>query len=126
MYKISKSFAFEASHVLPKHDGKCSRLHGHSYTMTLVCRGPTLETRGPKTGMLLDYTTLAMQGNILVVNFLDHYHLNDSLGMDDPTSENIARWVYDRVKPMIPSLYCVKIAETCTCECEYCPEDAWQ
>lgn len=117
-WELSKRFTFEASHRLPAHDGKCARLHGHSWVLTVVVAGGSLHEAGPKKGMLVDYYDLAQAVRPLVEGHLDHWHLNDTVD-PNPTSEVIARWVYDKLKPLLPGLDRVAVAETCTCECTY-------
>lgn len=118
-WRLSKKFTFEASHQLPLHDGKCKRLHGHSWVGHAVCEGFKLQEVGPKSGMLVDYGDIGALVKALCSSFLDHYHLNDSLCLPNPTSEEIARWVYFALKPKLPSLVAVVIEETCTSRCEY-------
>lgn len=123
MWILEKEFRFEASHVLPHHDGKCSRLHGHSWKGRLICEGGELVQEGPRQGMLLDYSDMTKAIRPLVEEYLDHYHLNESLGLENPTSEEVARWIYDQVKPMLSSLVAVVIEETCTSRCTYRPKE---
>lgn len=121
MWYLSKQFRFEASHCLPHHDGKCSRLHGHSWVGYAMVAGDALESQGPKQGMVLDYGDMSGPLKRLVDERLDHYHLNDSTGLENPTSEEIARWIYDRLQPELPDLSSIVIEETCTSRCEYRP-----
>ncbi|MBX7144350.1 MAG: 6-carboxytetrahydropterin synthase QueD [Oligoflexia bacterium] len=121
MWKIEKRFRFEASHRLPHHDGKCARLHGHSWHASIICEGQTLAEHGPKQAMLLDYADLSKAAENLCDKYLDHYHLNDSTGLESPTSEALARWIYDMLKPNLPLLTAVVIEETCSSRCEYRP-----
>lgn len=121
MYRLEKSFTFEASHRLPLHDGKCRRLHGHSWRGVAVCEGEALHVHGPKTGMLIDYGDVKAAVAKLLENFLDHHHLNDTTGLENPTSEHLARWVYDALVGSLPYLVAVRIEETCTSSCEYRP-----
>lgn len=123
MFKISKQYRFEASHQLIHHDGKCARLHGHSWVLSVEFEGQTLQDSGPETNMLLDY------GNVSkvmkpIIERLDHYHLNDVLHTDSPTSEFLAKWVKDEIfkvwdlKPPPGIRPCaISINETCTSEC---------
>jgi 6-pyruvoyltetrahydropterin/6-carboxytetrahydropterin synthase len=116
---------FEASHQLPFHDGKCARLHGHSWKMTVTFRGSQLETDGPKRGMLADYYDIGTACRRLVDGHLDHTHLNDLL--PNPTSENISRWCHEwLVDNLLPKLadmlHSVEIGETCTTGCVYINE----
>ncbi len=121
MFRLRKTFRFEASHQLPHHDGKCRRLHGHSWVGTVVVEGEDLCAIGAKQGMVVDYGDISEAVKPLVEKYLDHWHLNESTGLENPTSEALARWVYDKLKPVIPQLSAIFIQETCTAECEYRP-----
>lgn len=126
MYLLEKTFTFEAAHMLPEHDGKCRRLHGHSWKMTVrLCSNKVQET-GPKRGMVLDFYEIKKAVEPLIENFLDHHYLNDTLGIY-PTSENVAKWVWDYLsKRSIPSeikLHSITIHETCTSSCTYTERD---
>jgi 6-pyruvoyltetrahydropterin/6-carboxytetrahydropterin synthase len=123
MYRLEKRFRFEASHVLRRHDGKCARLHGHSWHGVVVLEGEELQTDGPKKGMLVDFGDVGLDLDG-IVRLLDHYHLNEVLDTDSPTSEFVARWVYERLKPLQPLLAEVRIEETCTSACTYRPTSA--
>jgi 6-pyruvoyltetrahydropterin/6-carboxytetrahydropterin synthase len=123
VFRLTKSFTFEASHLLPGHDGKCSRLHGHTWRCGLVVEGGRLIADGPKAGMLVDYADLGRVTRSLH-DLLDHRHLNDLL--DNPTSEALAAWVYGQARPQVEALSvclaAVVVEETCTARCEYWPE----
>lgn len=123
MYRLKKQFKFEASHQLPEHDGKCQRLHGHSWVGYLILEGSELIADGPKQGMLIDYGDVGAAIKPVVEKYLDHWHLNESTGLINPTSEQIARWVYNLMKPILPMLKAVQILETCTSEAEYRPSE---
>lgn len=116
---LSKEFTFEASHQLPHHDGKCARLHGHSWRGMVYVSGDILHSDGAKQGMVMDYADIKKHLKPLVENHLDHYHLNDSLKLETPTSEAVAQWIYNQLKSVIPNLVCVRIDETCTSRCLY-------
>ena len=117
MYRLEKSFTFEASHQLPNHDGVCARLHGHSWKGKLILEGCELHTSGPKAGMLVDYGDLSKAMEPLLERHLDHRHLNDIL--TNPTSENVAEWIFHMLKARIQELAAVRIEETCTSAAEY-------
>lgn len=121
MWKLTKTFRFEAAHRLPHHQGKCQRLHGHSWVGHLVVEGHGLQTDGPSTGMLVDFSSLKSPIQPLLDDYLDHHYLNETTAMEDPTSEMLARWIFDAVKPAVPLLAAVIIEETCTSSCEYRP-----
>ena len=106
---IRKQFAFEAAHVLPYHQGKCSRLHGHSYRLDVSVEGP-LQPEGPATGMVVDFDELARIVRASVIDALDHRHLNDTL--ENPTSENIVVWIWRRLAPQLPGLCELTLWET--------------
>lgn len=122
MWYLSKDFRFEASHRLAHHDGKCARLHGHSFRGTVTVAGDSLYAEGPKRGMIMDYADISAALGPLLEHNLDHWHLNETLPeLDDPTSEAIAKWIYDRLARVLPHLVSVEIRETCTARCVYMP-----
>jgi len=121
-WTISKTFTFEAAHQLPYHDGKCQRLHGHSWQCSLYLGSSQLIETGSKRQMVMDYSDVKAAFKPILDDYLDHHYLNDTLGLESPTSEAISRWIYDRVKPILPDLLGVKINETCTSSCYYSPE----
>lgn len=122
MYRLTKSFTFEASHALPGHDGKCKNLHGHSWRCSLVVEGDRLIEAGPKAGMLIDYADLGRVTRSLH-DRLDHRHLNDLI--DNPTSERVAAWVHEQARLGVDALgvrlAVVVIEETCSSRCEFRP-----
>ncbi len=83
--------------------------------------GDALQTDGPAAGMIEDFSLLHLRIKPLLDSHLDHYYLNDSLDMESPTSEAVARWIFQRLKPDLPGLTAVIIDETCTSSCEYRP-----
>jgi 6-pyruvoyltetrahydropterin/6-carboxytetrahydropterin synthase len=119
LYTLTKRFTFEAAHELPRHDGKCRRLHGHSWVMVVAVAGSRLHSSGPKSGMLMDYADLSAAVKPLVESHLDHHYLNETTGLINPTSEELARWVHERLRPELPDLAWVEIQETCTSSCRY-------
>lgn len=117
---IFKEFRFEAAHKLPHHDGKCRRLHGHSWVGRVYVKGNKLVKNGSKQGMLIDYGDLKRYLQPLLDNFLDHYYLNESTGLENPTSEAIAKWIFEKLEQAeLPGLDAVEIRETCTSGCIY-------
>ena len=119
MWQLEKEFSFEASHQLPHHDGKCARLHGHSWKGRVIVQSSVLYHDGPKQGMVMDYADISVPVKRLVEATLDHYHLNDSTGLENPTSEELAAWIYRQLEPNIPGMIAVVIEETCTSRCSY-------
>jgi 6-pyruvoyltetrahydropterin/6-carboxytetrahydropterin synthase len=119
-WTIYKEFRFEAAHRLPNHDGKCQRLHGHSWVGRLYLKGHGLQTTGPKAGMLLDYGDVKEYLQPLLNDYLDHHYLNDTTGLANPTSEALSKWIFDRLLAAgLPHLYAVEIRETCTSSAYY-------
>lgn len=128
MYRLKKQFRFEAAHYLPNHDGKCFQLHGHSWRGAIQVAGRDLHQTGPKVGMLCDYGDLSALLQPIVA-FLDHKCLNEIEGFRPPTSEVVARWIYEKLAAFVLELgdcflESVTIEETCTAACEYSPEDS--
>ena len=114
--RLVKSFDFEAAHWLPSfpEGHKCRRLHGHSFKVDVVVAGEVPEDQG----YLIDYGEIKQAIEPLKQQ-LDHYCLNDIGGLENPTSEMIARWIWDRLKPSLDLLSEVVVHETCTSRCHY-------
>ncbi len=112
--EISKKFRFEAAHHLPNVPigHKCRRLHGHSFEVEVFVAGEP----DPQTGWLVDFGEIKCLV-APVLDQLDHTYLNEIEGLDNPTSENIARWIWKRLKPRLPrmSQLVVRESETATC-----------
>ena len=121
-WTISKTFTFEAAHKLPHHDGKCQRLHGHSWQCGLFISSNELIETGSKQGMVMDYSEIKSIFKPILDDYLDHHYLNETLELESPTSEAISLWIYERVKPLMPNLLGVRINETCTSSCYYSQE----
>jgi 6-pyruvoyltetrahydropterin/6-carboxytetrahydropterin synthase len=113
---IFKDFSFEAAHRLPNvpEGHKCARLHGHSFQVRIVVSGPVGET----SGWVMDFGDIKTAFRP-IRDQLDHYYLNEIEGLENPTSEHIARWIWQRLKPALPELSRVEIRETCTSGCIY-------
>ncbi|GAB3270975.1 6-carboxytetrahydropterin synthase QueD [Parahaliea aestuarii] len=114
--EIYKEFHFEAAHRLPNvpEGHKCARLHGHSFHVRISVCGDAAEP----SGWVMDFGDLKAAFKP-VLDELDHYYLNDIPGLDNPTSENLARWIWRRLQPALPQLSAVEIRETCTSGCIY-------
>jgi 6-pyruvoyltetrahydropterin/6-carboxytetrahydropterin synthase len=126
IWELEKAFTFEAAHNLPSHDGKCRRVHGHSWKGKIVVRGNELQQHGPKKGMLLDYADIRAAVTPMLEQYLDHWDLNETTGLENPTSEEIARWIYGylatvAIVPWLELIYCIEVEETCTSACRYYP-----
>ena len=113
---IFKEFTFESAHRLPNvpPTHKCARLHGHSYRVAIHVSGPV----DPTLGWIIDFAEIK-DAFAPVHAQLDHYYLNDIAGLENPTSENIARWIWQRLKPTLSLLSQIVIHETCTSGCIY-------
>ena len=113
--EISRSFGIEAAHRLPHvpADHKCARLHGHSFRITLHVSGPV----DPKLGWIVDFADIDAAWQPMHA-LLDHRLLNDVAGLENPTSELLARFILERVQIKGPArLDAVTVAETCTARC---------
>lgn len=113
---IFRIFTLEAAHRLPNvpPGHKCARLHGHSFRIEVHVGGAV----DPVTGWVMDFADLKRAFEPLFVQ-LDHNYLNDIEGLDNPTSENLARWIWDRLAPSLPGLKQIVVHETCTSGCRY-------
>jgi 6-pyruvoyltetrahydropterin/6-carboxytetrahydropterin synthase len=113
---IYKEFTFEAAHLLPNVPSghKCGRLHGHSFRVQVHVQGPL----DPLLGWVMDFADLKTVVKPVIAR-LDHYHLNDIPGLDNPTSEVIARWLWRELQPALPALSKIVVMETCTSGCVY-------
>ena len=114
--ELRKTFPFEAAHLLPNlpEEHKCRRLHGHSFQAEIVVAGEC----DPNLGWVMDYADISKAFQPLWLQ-LDHRYLNEIPGLENPTSENIAVWIWDRLRPGLPLLREVVVAETCTAKCVY-------
>jgi len=119
--EVFKEFTFEAAHRLPNvpPGHKCGRLHGHSFRIEIHIKGQVTEP----TGWIMDFADMkkAFQP---IYDRLDHYYLNEIEGLDNPTSENLAKWVWEELKPTLHELSKVLVRETCTSGCVYTGEEA--
>lgn len=119
MWTLEKEFKFEAAHTLPCSDGKCKNLHGHSWVGKIIVEGETLITDGSDHSMLIDFHKIKDAIDPIVEEFLDHKHLNKTLDLESPTSEMIAKWIFDRLYLQLKGLRAVEIYETATSKCRY-------
>ena len=114
--EIYKQFTIEAAHRLPNvpPGHKCARLHGHSFGIEIRVRGPL----DPTLGWVVDFADIKQAFQPLY-DQLDHQYLNDVPGLENPTSERLAVWIWERLRPSLPALTTVIVRETCTSGCEY-------
>ena len=118
---LFKDFSFEAAHRLPHvpEGHKCARLHGHSFHVRVTVAGPVGET----TGWVMDFADLKAACSP-IIDSLDHRYLNEIPGLENPTSEVIAIWLWDRIAPKLAGLASIEVRETCTSGCIYRGEGA--
>ena len=114
--EIYKVFLIEAAHRLPNvpSDHKCARLHGHSFRAEIHVSGHVHK----ELGWVMDFADIKDAFQPLF-NQLDHHYLNEVEGLSNPTSENLARWIWRRLLPSLPMLSRIVVSETCTCGCIY-------
>ena len=118
--ELYKEFTFEAAHRLPNvPDGhKCARLHGHSFRVRVTIDAPV----DAHLGWVMDFAELKAAWMPLD-DALDHRYLNEIPGLENPTSERLAQWIWRRLRPALPTLSCIEVRETCTSGCRYRGED---
>ncbi len=117
--EIFKVFTIEAAHRLPcvPAGHKCGRLHGHTFQIEVHVQGPL----DPRLGWIIDFADI--KGAFKPIEEkIDHHYLNEVEGLENPTSENVARWVWQQLQPSLPSLSKIVIRETCTSGCIYAGE----
>ena len=118
--EIYKDITFEAAHLLPNlpNEHKCRQLHGHSFKLRITIAGSI----DKKIGWVQDFSELKSKFEP-IYNLLDHRYLNEIEGLENPTSENILIWIWNKLKPSLPMLSSLEIKETCTTGCIYRGED---
>ena len=115
--RLVHEFRFEAAHWLPKVPAghKCARLHGHSYRIEVAVAGPVNE----ETGWFIDYQRLYDVWTPIFAQ-VDHHCLNELAGLENPTSEVLARWLWERFSTALPdALERITVFETHDARCEY-------
>lgn len=113
---IFKVFTLEAAHRLPNvpPGHKCARLHGHSFRVEIHVGGEP----DPHSGWVMDFADIKLAFRPLYER-LDHQYLNEIEGLENPTSERLAVWIWERLRPALPALSRVVVHETCTSGCRY-------
>ena len=114
--EIFREFTFEAAHRLPHvpAEHKCARLHGHSFHVTVHVRGAV----DPRLGWVADFADVKAAMHPLL-EALDHRYLNEIDGLENPTSEHLARWIWQRLGPRLAGLSAITVKETCATGCVY-------
>ncbi len=111
--RVRRQFDFEAAHELPRHPGKCKNLHGHSYRLIVTVERPV----DAGSGMVIDFAELKRTVKTAVIDHLDHRYLNDLI--DNPTAEETALWIWNRLREPLPELVEVELYETRNCSVVY-------
>lgn len=113
---VFRVFQIEAAHWLPNvpQGHKCARLHGHSFRIEIYVSGEP----GEHSGWIMDFADLRAAFQPLF-DQLDHHCLNEIDGLENPTSENLARWIWHRLEPALEGLSKVMVCETCNAGCVY-------
>lgn len=114
--EIFKAFTLESAHRLPNVPAghKCARVHGHSFRVEIHVSGPV----DAHLGWVMDFADVKAAFDPLHRQ-LDHHYLNDVPGLENPTSENLARWIWQKLRPALPQLSAVVVHETCTSGARY-------
>lgn len=114
--EVFQEFSLESAHYLPHvpEGHKCRRVHGHSFRVIVVVAGPV----DPRLGWVTDFADIQAAFAPLH-DALDHRLLNDVPGLANPTSEQLAAWLWERLAPALPGLCRVEVKETCTSGCRY-------
>jgi 6-pyruvoyltetrahydropterin/6-carboxytetrahydropterin synthase len=115
-FSLRKRFRFEAAHFLPvaPPGHPCRRLHGHSYQVEVTVGGPI----SPESDWVMDYGELSRAVRP-VLEPLDHNLLNAVPGLENPTSEVLAAWLWQRLSPLLPGLQKISVLETSKTRCDY-------
>lgn len=113
---VFRVFQVEAAHRLPNvpEGHKCARLHGHSFRIEIHVSGEV----GDRTGWVMDFADLRRLFQPIYEQ-LDHHYLNDIEGLENPTSENLARWIWQKFDPVISGLKKIVVQETCNAGCVF-------
>jgi 6-pyruvoyltetrahydropterin/6-carboxytetrahydropterin synthase len=113
---VVKEFTIDAAHWLPNHEGACSTLHGHTYRVRVTYRASVLQPDGPACGMVIDFGDLK-QAWQAVHEQLDHRCINDKI--ENPTAENMARFIFNEMEQRLPGVARVDVWETPTSRASY-------
>jgi len=115
-FEIYKEFRFDAAHSLPNvpPDHPCFRLHGHTFRVRVFVQGTPLVPEG----WVVDFRDIKRAFRP-ILKMLDHNHLNEIDGLENPTAENLARWIFEQLEPSLPGLSAIEVGETSTSGCTY-------
>ena len=114
--ELTHTFTFEAAHRLPlaPEQHKCRRLHGHSFVIDVALYGEV----DPSVGWVIDFGQVK-EAVEPIRRQLDHHYLNEIPGLENPTSENLSLWIWERLSPSLPLLHAIHVRETCNNACTY-------
>jgi 6-pyruvoyltetrahydropterin/6-carboxytetrahydropterin synthase len=114
--ELRRSYFFEAAHSLPfvPPNHKCARVHGHGYRVEIVVEGCV----DPASGWLIDFATIDDAARP-VLDALDHHHLNELPGLENPTSENLAIRIWSQLQAILPGLAAITVGENAHSTCTY-------
>jgi 6-pyruvoyltetrahydropterin/6-carboxytetrahydropterin synthase len=120
MHQIEVEFNFAAAHRLPRYQGKCFNLHGHNYRLQVVLRGDP----DAYSGMFIDFGEVEKAVKEAVLDQVDHTNLNDFI--ENPTAENIASWMWQKLVGKLPGLFELRLWEIPTsCVVYRGPQGKW-
>lgn len=118
--EIYKEFVFDSAHRLPQvpQGHKCGEVHGHTFMISIFVKGKV----NPNTGWVADFADIknAFQPYL---EMLDHKYLNDIEGLENPTSENLAKWIWEKMCPVLPGLNKIIVQENASSGAIYVGED---
>lgn len=116
MWLLKQHFQIESARFLPflPSTHPCARMHGHSFKIILSIKGDI----DPQLGWVMDYNEIQSRVNP-VLQLIDHQELNKVPGLENPTTEILTRWIYERLLGVLPGLVCVSVCETASTECHY-------
>jgi len=116
--RITKSFTIDAAHWLPNvpEEHKCGRLHGHTYKIIIGVEGDVT----PDTGWIVDYNEIKAAFEPLLTK-MDHFCLNEIPGLENPTAEVMAEWIFKQISKTLPQVSDITVCETPTTEAIYKP-----
>lgn len=115
--ELVKEFRFESAHRLPMvpPEHKCHRMHGHSYRVEVCAAGEV----DPRMGWLVDFGEVSARVEPVIKQELDHRVLNDIPGLENPTAEHLAHWLWNRLRPLVPHMVSITVHETTTSRVTY-------
>ena len=107
--KIFRTYIFHSARYIPTLDENhpCSKMHGHTFKMAVEINGPI----DKKIGFVMDFYDIDKIVNNHIIKFIDHKILNEIDGLSNPSSEYLAIWIWEKLKPHLPLLSTITISE---------------